>query len=69
MADYVMTIDSDSEEQPNTRVKNEGQVQEEAKFNPDFVFDATGDPYVDVIDQHHTLNDLVKAGTKPVSTI
>ncbi|KAM6498130.1 DEAD domain containing protein [Amanita muscaria] len=65
MADYIMTIDSDSEEQPKKQVRDEGQEQEESKFNPDFVFDTTGDPYVDVIDRHHTLNDLVKAGTKP----
>lgn len=69
MADYVMTIDSDSEESiiPNiTITKITKQETEHAGLNPDFVFDVSGDPYTDIVGDHANLVDFVKKGTKPV---
>ncbi|KAF8898718.1 P-loop containing nucleoside triphosphate hydrolase protein [Infundibulicybe gibba] len=62
MAEYVMTIDSDAEDQPTiTKPKPEG---EDAHLNPEFVFDLSGDPYAE-ISGFDAENDLVKRGSKP----
>lgn len=69
MADYVMTIDSDSEESiiPNIIItKTTKQETEHASLNPDFIFDVSGDPYTDMVEDHANLVDFVKKGTKPV---
>lgn len=67
MADYVMTIDSDSEDyalpKPSKSTKAEA---EDAGLNPEFIFDVSGDPYMDIVSQDVELGDLVKTGTKPV---
>ena len=65
MIDYITTIDSDTEEHQR-RLQDDAREKEDPGFNPDFVFDVTGDPYVDVMDQHHALDDLVKTRSKPV---
>lgn len=67
MADYLMTIDSDGEDDP-PKVSNRTGA-EDAVLNPDFVFDLSGDPFADVLDQHNDAQDLVHKGTKPVRYI
>ncbi|OBZ78997.1 ATP-dependent RNA helicase DRS1 [Grifola frondosa] len=69
--DFVMTIDSDGEDLPPplppvksgkpTQIRN----AEDAELNPDFTFDASGDPYVDLLDDHLDVEDLVRKGSKP----
>ncbi|KAJ7092749.1 DEAD-domain-containing protein [Mycena epipterygia] len=60
MDDYVLTIDSDIEEDlPPTRSK------EDADLNPEFIFDLSGDPYADILSNQTALHDIVKGGTKP----
>ncbi|KAF7306942.1 DEAD-domain-containing protein [Mycena indigotica] len=59
MDDYILTIDSDVEDSgPTTKSKDD------ADLDPDFVFDLSGDPYVDIGDAAG-LVDLVKEGRKP----
>jgi ATP-dependent RNA helicase DDX27 len=60
MAEFIMTIDSDDEEQSS--FKKTKEAAEEA-LNPDFVFDAGAD-YEDIFDG--AVQDQVKAGTKTV---
>ncbi|KAJ8084045.1 nucleolar DEAD-box protein required for synthesis of 60S ribosomal subunit [Marasmius tenuissimus] len=64
MADFVMTIDSDSEDTPITQKANE-----DAQLNLDFTFDASGDPYTDLLDDRQTGTDVLAKGTKlePIS--
>ena len=57
-----MTIDSDGDDQPQEHTRE----KDEAKFDPQFIFDFTGDPYVDVIDQQNVLPGVVQGGLKPV---
>lgn len=65
-----MTIDSDVEDSllPSSSKtgKNVLDSVEEAKLDPDFVFDASGDPYVDFSTEAMGFEDLVKTGSKPV---
>ncbi|RDB28494.1 ATP-dependent RNA helicase DRS1 [Hypsizygus marmoreus] len=63
MADYVMTIDSDSEDHVVTKPTSSKPEIEDA-LNPEFIFDVSGDPYIDFVG-HGEPNDLVKQGTKP----
>ncbi|KAF9456194.1 DEAD-domain-containing protein [Collybia nuda] len=66
MADYVMTIDSDAEEgTPSEIIKASYQVGEDARLNPNFVFDISGDPYTDMVENSVGMVDLVRKGTKP----
>jgi len=68
MSDYVMTIDSDAEDIPipSTSKSAKNFPADEAKLDPDFVFDLVGDPYIDLT-TYTGSNDLVKTGSKPVS--
>ncbi|KAF9453798.1 DEAD-domain-containing protein [Macrolepiota fuliginosa MF-IS2] len=60
--EYIMTIESDEEELPGkTFSKNE---QDEAKLDPEFVFDLAGDPYLES-GSYTLIEDLVRSGTKP----
>lgn len=60
-----MTIDSDADvEQPSTLKAKRDQL-DEASLDPDFVFDAAADPFVD-FSTPISVEDLVKAGSKPV---
>lgn len=60
MDDYVLTIDSDIEEDlPPTKSKDD------ADLNPEFIFDLSGDPYADILSNQTALHDIVKGGTKP----
>ncbi|KAH9946632.1 DEAD-domain-containing protein [Amylocystis lapponica] len=69
--DFVMTIDSDVEEdaplQPSVKSgKAKNLSGEDAQLDPEFVFDVSGDPYADLLgDTHIDVNDLVKKGSKP----
>ncbi|KAG6857580.1 hypothetical protein H0H87_000179 [Tephrocybe sp. NHM501043] len=66
MADYVMTLDSDSEEYSLPKPVKASKVDtEDTSLNPEFVFDISGDPYVDIVGQSSQYGDLVKKGTKP----
>lgn len=60
MADYVMTVDSDTEE-PSNPTKG---VSDD--LNPEFVFDLSADAYGDLLSGHTELQDVVKTGSKPV---
>ncbi|KAK7064216.1 DEAD-domain-containing protein [Favolaschia claudopus] len=59
MDDYVMTIDSDVEDNvQSTKTKGD------ADLNPEFVFDLTGDPYAEILDRQD-LRDVVEGGNRP----
>ncbi|KDR82696.1 hypothetical protein GALMADRAFT_238187 [Galerina marginata CBS 339.88] len=66
MSDYVMTIDSDTEDVsiPSSIKQSKHDPLDETKLDPDFVFDLAGDPYIDLT-QFTELHDLVKTGSKP----
>lgn len=66
MSDYVMTIDSDTEDARPTSNK---QDLGEGLLDPDFVFDLAGDPYSDLAETYNGLQDFVKRGSKPVSRV
>lgn len=69
MSDYVMTIDSDTEDVPipsTSKSSKKLEPADDAKLDPDFVFDLAGDPYIDLTNQNLGVNDLVKTGSKPV---
>lgn len=59
--DFIMTIDSDTEE---SRPKKD--VGEDAQLDPDFVFDLSGDPLADFLGEKSEVQDYVKKGSKPV---
>lgn len=71
--EFVFTIDSDDElavdepviisKTPNAKSK----VLVGDDLNPDFVFDTTGDPYVDVVAAEE--KDEIIVGSKPVSGV
>ncbi|KAF4617460.1 hypothetical protein D9613_006091 [Agrocybe pediades] len=67
MSDYVMTIDSDVEDAPlpSTSKSAKNVPVDEAKLDPDFVFDVAGDPYIDLTSNFTGSSDLVKTGSKP----
>ena len=72
--DFVMTIDSGDEEavqsiseQWKGKRKAAEMGDETVALDPAFSFDLTGDTYVDVFEKEATFQDLVKAGSKPVS--
>lgn len=61
--DYIMTVGSDDEDLPENFSSKE--QQDEAKLNPDFIFDLAGDPYLE-FGSHVLTKDLVKSGSKLV---
>lgn len=72
MSDYVMTIDSDAEDVPipsTSKFSKTAGPADDAKLDPDFVFDIGGDPYIDLTSKGAGLDDLVKTGSKPVRNI
>lgn len=74
MSDFVMTIDSDAEDVPISstskapKAPKKSEPVDDAKLDPDFVFDIAGDPYIDLTNKATGLGDLVKTGSKPVCT-
>jgi hypothetical protein len=66
MTDYVMTIDSDTEDARPMSIK---QDLGEGWLDPDFVFDLAGDPYSDFVRAYNGMQDFVKRGSKPVSGV
>lgn len=69
MSDYVMTIDSDSEDVPIPSTSKSSKTAgpaDDTKLDPEFVFDIGGDPYIDLTSRGAGLDDLVKTGSKPV---
>ena len=60
MSDYILTIDSDTEDTFKT------DAIEDVKLDPDFVFDPAGDPYSEIINKSFGIEDFVKTGSKPV---
>ncbi|PPR05356.1 hypothetical protein CVT24_007970 [Panaeolus cyanescens] len=69
MADFIMTIDSDTEDTPiipsSSKKESKNSAAEEVKLDPDFVFDPAGDPYLDLTTEGLDIKDLVKTGSKP----
>ncbi|KAF8964183.1 ATP-dependent RNA helicase drs1 [Flammula alnicola] len=68
MSDFIMTIDSDTEDVPIPSTSKSSKKQEpvdDTKLDPDFVFDLAGDPYIDLTTKSIGLDDLVKTGSKP----
>lgn len=69
--DFIMTIDSDSDDLPPPRVlkslKSLNLDPDDAQLNAEFTFDLAGDPYADIINEPN-LRDLVKQGSRPVCT-
>jgi ATP-dependent RNA helicase DDX27 len=59
MSDYILTIDSDTEDTIKTD-------PDDVKLDPDFVFDLAGDPYSEIINKSFGIEDFVKTGSKPV---
>jgi ATP-dependent RNA helicase DDX27 len=72
--DFVMTLDSDVEEEEaiprpvGKKGKSNAPDAEDALLNPEFSFDLSGDPYVDLLTGSSEAADLVKSGSKPVRT-
>lgn len=71
--DFVMTLDSDTEDlpppPPTKQAKGKQKaVDDDAQLNPNFTFDISGDPYGDLLDGPDAVKDLVKSGSKPVSS-
>ncbi|KAF8908956.1 P-loop containing nucleoside triphosphate hydrolase protein [Gymnopilus junonius] len=64
MADYVMTIDSDAEDGPIPS-STKPSKPDEVKLDPEFVFDLSGDLYIDLTDNTVGFHDFVKTGSKP----
>ena len=68
MSDYLMTIDSDTEDavvpQKSSKPEAEGP-----QLDAGFTFDLTGDSYADMLSQAAEFQDVVKEGSKPVRTL
>lgn len=72
--DFIMTLDSDVEDEPQAIPQTNGKASkkqkaagdDDAQLDPDFVFDLSGDPYNDLLDSRLDVGDLVKKGSKPV---
>ena len=60
MSDYILTIDSDTED------TFKSDAIDDVKLDPDFVFDPAGDSYSEIINKSLGIEDFVKTGSKPV---
>lgn len=61
-----MTIGSDVEDVAPTSNSKGLQREDDTRLDPEFVFDVSGDPYVDFSTNAMSVEDLVMTGTKPV---
>lgn len=66
--DFIMTIDSDDEKIKQQRGGKYKKEEEEYRIDPDFRFDVSEDPYVELL-QSNQSEDVVKKIGKPVSTL
>ncbi|KAF9015182.1 DEAD-domain-containing protein [Cyathus striatus] len=69
MGDYVMTLDSDTEEVqeiPAFDQKSRKKDTDDIRLDPEFVFDISGDPYAQYATTDIQLDDLVKTGSKSI---
>jgi len=66
-----MTIESDTEDVPihSGSKSSKAEPADDAKLDPDFVFDLAGDPYIDLTNDSTSPQDLVKTGSKPVCSL
>jgi hypothetical protein len=68
---FIMTIDSDDEDLSPSRVLPSAKPRSvdppDPQLNAEFTFDLVGDPYADILSESN-LHDLVKKGSRPVST-
>lgn len=64
--DFVMTIDSDEEKRTSKHNGRSCNEEEEYGISPEFFFDLSEDPYVELL-QSDKLEDVVKKVAKPVS--
>ncbi|KAL1738891.1 P-loop containing nucleoside triphosphate hydrolase protein, partial [Schizophyllum fasciatum] len=62
MSDYMMTIDSDTEDAPQKSAKPEADGPQ---LDAGFTFDLTGDSYADMLGQSLQVEDVVQEGSKP----
>ncbi|KAF9229305.1 DEAD-domain-containing protein, partial [Gyrodon lividus] len=62
--DFIMTIDSDDEKSAQKRTKKPSNDEEEARIDPNFHFDLSGDPFTDLL-QFDQSQDIVKKISKP----
>ena len=70
--DYVMTIDSDSEDFARPIITCPQPAKPDAEdvdLSPEFLFDVSGDPYIDVVGSDTDFEVLVQKGLKPVSPL
>jgi ATP-dependent RNA helicase DDX27 len=69
--DFVMTLESDDEGTPTSkpaRATKSNADADDLKMNEEFNFDFTGDTYADLWVNQASPSDVVKSGTKPVSS-
>ena len=69
-SDYVMTIDSDLEDFAGPVVACPQPAKPDAEdvdLSPEFVFDVSGDPYIDVARSDADFEILAQKDSKPVS--
>jgi hypothetical protein len=65
---FIMTIDSDNEDlRVLPSAKPRSVDLEDPQLNAEFTFHLAGDPYADILSESN-LRDLVKKGSRPVST-
>jgi ATP-dependent RNA helicase DDX27 len=63
---FIMTIDSDEEDNETNSVTNRRGDVENIQLDPEFVFDPSGDAYTDIIASQTNLEDFIKKGSRPV---
>lgn len=63
-----MTMDSDDEKRVQKRNGKSKQEEDESRIDPDFQFDLSEDPYIELV-QSDRLQDVVRKISVPVSII
>jgi len=62
-SDYVMTVDSDLED--FARLITAKPDAEDVDLSPEFIFDVSGNPYIDIVGSDASSEDLMQKGSKP----
>ncbi|KAG9055772.1 nucleolar DEAD-box protein required for synthesis of 60S ribosomal subunit [Serendipita sp. 407] len=72
MDDFIRTLDSDAEDlaeneelQLKEKNKRKGTQEDAGGLNPEFVFDLTGNNYLDILTEQGQQKDIVQTGSKP----